>query len=79
MYARTLAGHFGSVAWLREFTASAEVSCSCFATIFAPVDLFLVHSGCAVSATVWLVFFTAQATREVATGGKVPPTSMFVL
>ncbi|KAL5476753.1 hypothetical protein ACEPAI_2939 [Sanghuangporus weigelae] len=29
-----------------------------------------IHSGCAVSATIWLVFFAAQATHEKITGGK---------
>ncbi|KIY70558.1 nonribosomal peptide synthetase 12 [Cylindrobasidium torrendii FP15055 ss-10] len=36
------------------------------------------HSGCAVSGVVWLIFFAGQATREFATGGLVSAATITV-
>ncbi|KZV65298.1 nonribosomal peptide synthetase 12 [Peniophora sp. CONT] len=36
------------------------------------------HSGCAVSGTLWLIIFTAQATQELATGGPASPLTVAI-
>ncbi|KAL0961153.1 hypothetical protein HGRIS_006125 [Hohenbuehelia grisea] len=36
------------------------------------------HSGCAISGSVWLIFFTGQATKEMITGGKTSIATVVV-
>ena len=58
---------------MQEYITSVDVSpfYHVISGRFLIAVAFEVHSGCAISGLVWLIAFTAQATKEFVQKGKV--------